>query len=103
MDFDWTPEQPALRDQARKVATGAVERYGRHNDSWINGFSKDFAKEMAAHGWIGMTWPVEFGGGGQPAINRLIVGEELIAEGMDEAVHDQMLLSRREEVEDEED
>jgi alkylation response protein AidB-like acyl-CoA dehydrogenase len=53
MDFDWTPEQHALRDQARKVATEAVERYGRHNDSWINGFSKDFAKEMAAHGWIG--------------------------------------------------
>jgi alkylation response protein AidB-like acyl-CoA dehydrogenase len=58
-----------------------VGRYGRHNDSWINGFSKGFAVEMAAHGWIGMTWPVEFGGGGQPAINRLIVGEELIAAG----------------------
>ncbi|HSM65320.1 MAG TPA: acyl-CoA dehydrogenase family protein, partial [Ilumatobacteraceae bacterium] len=81
MDFDWTPEQHALRDQARKVATEAVERYGRHNDSWINGFSKDFAREMAAHGWIGMTWPVEYGGGGQPAINRLIIGEELIAAG----------------------
>ncbi len=81
MDFSWTPEQTALREQARKVAEGAVERYGRHNDSWINGYSKDFAKEMAAHGWIGMTWPTEFGGGGQPAINRLIVGEELIAAG----------------------
>ncbi len=81
MDFDWTPEQIALRAHARKVATEAVERYGRHNDSWINGFSKDFAKEMAAHGWIGMTWPTEFGGGGRPAIDRLIVGEELIAAG----------------------
>ena len=81
MDFDWTPEQIALREQARKVAVEAVERYGRHNDSWINGFSKDFAREMAAHGWIGMTWPVEFGGGGQPPINRLIIGEELIAAG----------------------
>jgi alkylation response protein AidB-like acyl-CoA dehydrogenase len=81
MDFDWTPEQTALREHARKVATEAVERYGRHNDSWINGFSKDFAREMAAHGWIGMTWPTEFGGGGQPPINRLIVGEELIAAG----------------------
>ncbi|MET0578132.1 MAG: acyl-CoA dehydrogenase family protein [Ilumatobacteraceae bacterium] len=81
MDFAWTPEQQALREQARKVATEAVERYGRHNDSWINGFSKEFAVEMAAHGWIGMTWPVDSGGGGQPAINRLIVGEELIAAG----------------------
>jgi alkylation response protein AidB-like acyl-CoA dehydrogenase len=81
MDFDWTPEQTALREQARKVAEEAVERYGRHNDSWINGFSKDFAKELAAHGWIGMTWPTEFGGGGQAPINRLIVGEQLIAAG----------------------
>ncbi|MEX1107213.1 MAG: acyl-CoA dehydrogenase family protein [Ilumatobacteraceae bacterium] len=81
MDFSWTPEQLELRARARKVASEAVERYGRHNDSWINGFSKDFAKEMAAQGWIGMTWPVEFGGGGRPAIERLIVVEELIAAG----------------------
>ncbi|MGB0111632.1 MAG: acyl-CoA dehydrogenase family protein, partial [Ilumatobacteraceae bacterium] len=81
MDFEWTAEQIALRAQARAVAADAVERFGRHNDSWINGFSKEFAVEMAGLGWIGMTWPTEFGGGGQPAINRLIIGEELIAAG----------------------
>ena len=81
MDFSWTPEQEQLRLKARAVASSAVERYGRHNDSWINGYSKEFAKEMASHGWIGMTWPTEFGGGGRPAIERLIVGEELIAAG----------------------
>ena len=81
MDFDWTPEQITLRAHARKVAGEAVERYGRHNDSWINGFSKEFAVEMAGHGWIGMTWPTEHGGGGRPDIERLIVGEELIAAG----------------------
>lgn len=81
MDFSWTPEQQELRAQARKVAEEAVARYGRHNDSWINGYSKEFAREMAAHGWIGMTWPVEYGGGGRPAIDRLIVGEEMIAAG----------------------
>lgn len=81
MDFAWTPEQIELRTHARKVAVEAVARYGRSNDSWINGYSRDFAREMAAHGWIGMSWPVEFGGGGRPAIDRLIVGEELIAAG----------------------
>ena len=81
MDFSWTPEQVELRTHARQVAADAVERYGRSNDSWINGFSKEFAREMAAHGWIGMTWSTEFGGAGRPAIDRLIVGEELITAG----------------------
>ncbi len=81
MDFAWTPEQLELRAQAREVARDAVERFGRHNDSWINGFSKEFAKEMAALGWIGLTWPTEYGGAGRPPVDRLIIGEELIAAG----------------------
>ena len=81
MDFAWTSEQLALREQARQVAAEAVAQYGRHNDSWINGYSKEFAKRMAELGWIGLTWPVEFGGQGRPAVDRLIIGEELIAAG----------------------
>ena len=81
MDFDWTPQQLALREQARAVGADAVIRYGRHNDSWINGYSREFSAELAALGWIGMTWPTEFGGGGRPPLDRLIVGEELIAAG----------------------
>jgi alkylation response protein AidB-like acyl-CoA dehydrogenase len=81
MDFTWTEEQVDLRLTDRKVAREAVERYGRSNDSWINGFSKEFSRELAAHGWIGMTWPVEHGGGGRPPIERLIVAEEMISAG----------------------
>ncbi|MDA2944411.1 MAG: acyl-CoA dehydrogenase family protein [Actinomycetota bacterium] len=81
MDFSWTAEQQALRSEAKQVALDAVARFGRSNDSWINGFSKEFAKELGERGWIGLTWPVEFGGGGRPAIDRLIIGEELIAAG----------------------
>ena len=81
MDFTWSPEQLELRERARTVAAKAVAEHGRHNDSWINGYSKEFAKEMAAQGWIGMTWPQEFGGGGRHPIERLIVGEEMITAG----------------------
>jgi alkylation response protein AidB-like acyl-CoA dehydrogenase len=81
MDFAWTDEQIDLRERARAVASSAVERFGRHNDSWINGYSKEFAVEMAANGWIGMTWPSEFGGGARPPIERLIVAEEMISAG----------------------
>ncbi len=81
MDFTWTAEQDELRSEARRVAEAAVSTYGPHNDSWINGFSKEFARELGAIGWIGMTWPTEFGGGGRPAIDRLIVAEEMISAG----------------------
>ncbi|MEP6297934.1 MAG: acyl-CoA dehydrogenase family protein, partial [Ilumatobacter sp.] len=81
MDFAWTPDQIELRARAREVAADAVGRYGRHNDSWINGYSKEFARELGALGWVGMCWPEAFGGGGRPQIDRLIVGEELIAAG----------------------
>src|SRR5690606_17886554 len=70
MEFTWTAEQEALREHAREVARSAVERYGRHNDSWINGYSKELAIELGALGWIGLTWPVEFGGGGRPPVDR---------------------------------
>jgi len=81
MDFSWTAEQEALRVEAREFANDAVARFGRHNDSWINGYSRELSKELAARGWIGLTWPIEHGGGGRPAIDRLIIGEELIAAG----------------------
>lgn len=81
MDFSWAPEQRDLRQQAKEVAADWVSRFGRANDSWINGYSKEVARELGARGWIGLTWPKEFGGGGRPAIDRLIIGEELIAAG----------------------
>jgi alkylation response protein AidB-like acyl-CoA dehydrogenase len=81
MDFAWTPEQVELRREAAAVAADAVARYGRHNVTWMNGYSKEFSRELAQRGWIGMVWPKEFGGGGRPAIDRLIVGEEMIKAG----------------------
>jgi len=82
MDFSWTSEQRALRATAATVAADAVARFGRSNDSWINGYSKEFSKELAGHGWIGMTWPDNpYSGPASPAIDRLIVGEELIKAG----------------------
>ena len=64
------------------MAADAVTRYGRSNDSWINGYSKEFSRELGARGWIGMTWPDNaYSGPARPGIDRLIVGEELIKAG----------------------
>ncbi len=81
LDFLLDDELVALQQRARAVAAQGVADFGRHNDSWINGFSKDFAKVMAAEGWIGMGWPVEHGGQDRPPIERVIVAEEMIGAG----------------------
>jgi alkylation response protein AidB-like acyl-CoA dehydrogenase len=81
MDFEWTAAQQDLRLEAREVALEAVARFGRTNDSWIHGYEPVFAQELAARGWIGMTWPRELGGGGRAPIDRFIVFEELISAG----------------------
>ncbi|MEO8694961.1 MAG: acyl-CoA dehydrogenase family protein [Acidimicrobiales bacterium] len=81
MEFGWTVEQVRLRDEARAFAHDAVARYGRANDSWINGFSREVSRELGARGWIGMGWPKQYGGGERPPLDRLIVAEELITAG----------------------
>jgi alkylation response protein AidB-like acyl-CoA dehydrogenase len=81
LDFDLGPDLEALRARARSVASSGVERFGVHTDSWINGFSKEFSRELAAEGWVGMTWPEAFGGGGRPPIERMVMAEEMISVG----------------------
>jgi len=81
LSFALSPALRLLQTEARDVARDGAERFGRTNDSWINGYSKEFSRLLARRGWIGMTWPIEFGGGGRPGIERVIVAEQLISAG----------------------
>ncbi len=56
-------------------------------DSWLCGYSVEFTKKLAERGWIGMTWPREYGGGERSSIERYIVIEELLAAGAPVAAH----------------
>ncbi len=81
MDFSWTSELLALADEARRVGREAAEGRWFHEDSWIAQTDRAFAKELASRGWLGMTWPTEWGGGGRSALERFVVFEALISEG----------------------
>ena len=80
-DFALTQGLQQLQAKAREVALAGVAEHGVHNDSWINGFSKEFSATIASHGWVGMCWPQEFGGGGRPPIERVVMAEEMIGKG----------------------
>lgn len=41
----------------------------------------EFSKDLGSRGWLGMSLPREYGGGGRSAVERLIVVEELLARG----------------------
>ncbi|MET8987009.1 acyl-CoA dehydrogenase family protein [Nonomuraea wenchangensis] len=69
---------------------GAWLRAGRFTpacDAWLRGYDLGFTRAMAEHGLIGISWPVEYGGGGGSARSRLVVTEELLRAGAPVAAH----------------
>ena len=47
----------------------------------------EFSKKLGQKGWIGMTWPREYGGAERSSLERYVVMEELLAAGAPVAVH----------------
>ncbi|WP_114907724.1 acyl-CoA dehydrogenase family protein [Ornithinimicrobium murale] len=47
----------------------------------------EFSRDLGARGWLGMSLPPEYGGGGRSAVERLVVVEELLAVGAPVAYH----------------
>src|SRR5215213_9778712 len=81
MDFEWPDELLQLRDEAAKVGAEAAADLPVKEDSWINGYDAAFAKELGRRGWIGMTWPGEYGGHERSPLERFVVTEALIEAG----------------------
>ncbi|MFN3519138.1 MAG: acyl-CoA dehydrogenase family protein, partial [Sphingomonas sp.] len=55
-------------------------------DSW-NGFDRDFSRKLGQRGWLGMTWPKQYGGHERSAFERYVVVEETLAAGAPVAAH----------------
>src|SRR6516164_9934133 len=58
----------------------------RRVESW-SGFDAEFSRRLADRGWIGMTWPTQYGGHGRTAFERYVVLEELLSAGAPVAAH----------------
>ena len=76
------PEAEELRTQVRAFLRDAVAAEAwRPNSDFGTGFSPEFSRKLAEKGWIGMTWPQQYGGGGRSNLERYVVTEELLAAG----------------------
>jgi alkylation response protein AidB-like acyl-CoA dehydrogenase len=78
----------ALRPLVRAFLDDALA--GRPTDrlarSWM-GFDAEFSRALAGRGWVGLTLPRAYGGGGQDAFHRFVLAEELLARGAPVSAH----------------
>ena len=54
--------------------------------SW-SGVDPEFSRKMGARGWLGMTWPRQYGGQERSAQERYVVLEEMLAAGAPVGFH----------------
>jgi alkylation response protein AidB-like acyl-CoA dehydrogenase len=80
---------PQLRAEVRRFLSEARDAgaFVPHCDAWMTGFDAAFSRSLAERGWIGMTWPREYGGAERSEGERLVVVEELLAAGSPVAAH----------------
>ena len=79
----------ALRVEVREFVTGEIASGGfvPGCDAWLSGWDPAFSKRLAERGWLGLTLPSEYGGGGRSSLDRYVVTEELLAAGAPVAAH----------------
>jgi len=89
VDFSFTQEQDEFRQEVRNFLEEEIKNgyWEPICDAWVQGFDPDFTKRVAKRGWIGLTWPKEYGGQGRSHIDRLILTEEMLRYGAPAACH----------------
>jgi alkylation response protein AidB-like acyl-CoA dehydrogenase len=89
MNFEFTAEQEAFRKEIQQFleAEIAAGTFVPVCDGWTHAFSPVFTKKVAARGWIGLTWPKQYGGQERPNMDRLILTEEMLRYGAPAGCH----------------
>lgn len=82
------PEAEALRAPVKAFLARALADMPPHKRArtWT-GFDADFSRALARQGWLGLTLPTEYGGGGKDTFSRFVLVEELLAAGAPIAAH----------------
>lgn len=89
MDFRLTEEQLNFRKEVSAFLKSELDQglWKPTIDAWIMTYDPAFTKRVAAKGWIGLTWPKEYGGHGRSFVDRLILTEEMLRYGAPAACH----------------
>ena len=76
------PEALEARRRVREFLAAEVNtgRYVPHRCSWSS-FDPEFSRRAGAAGFIGVTWPKEYGGRALSSLVRFVITEEMLAAG----------------------
>jgi hypothetical protein len=82
------PEAETLRHEVRAFLAEAMadRKPVQRAESWT-GLDPEFSRELGRRGWLGMTWPKEYGGHERSALERYVVLEEMLAAGAPVGLH----------------
>jgi alkylation response protein AidB-like acyl-CoA dehydrogenase len=82
------PEAAAMRQRVRAFLRDerANRHYAAHRTSWTS-FDPEFSRRAGAAGFIGMTWPKQYGGHERSNLERFVVTEEMLAAGAPAGAH----------------
>ncbi len=74
------PEAEATRQRVRAFLAQerAMGHFDPHRTSWVT-WDPEFSRRAGAAGFIGMTWPTQYGGGERTELERFVVQEEMLA------------------------
>ena len=83
------PEAEELRIEVRAFLAEEIANGGFDPQTTIlkSAFDREFSKRVGAKGWIGMTWPKQYGGQERSFLERYVVTEEFRAHGAPTASH----------------
>jgi len=78
-----------LRHEVRSFLAEQVQAgvFVPHVDTWLTRWDRDFTRELARRGWLGMVIPTEYGGQGRTYLERFVLTEELLVVGAPVAAH----------------
>ncbi|MES2320803.1 MAG: acyl-CoA dehydrogenase family protein [Pseudomonadota bacterium] len=77
-----------LRREVRSFLANAGHAWSGRDigHSWT-GFDREFSLEVGRRGWIGMTWPKQYGGHERSGLERYVMVEEMLAAGAPVGAH----------------
>ncbi|GBD10468.1 Acyl-CoA dehydrogenase FadE26 [bacterium HR23] len=89
MDFHFTPQQEAFRQEIRSWLQKELtpEMRQQYAAAGGEGFSREFSRKLGQKGWIGLAWPREYGGQALGYIERTIYLEEMLLAAAPIAYH----------------